>query len=262
MNPEEMVNLEKHSRDPAKFLGYISQEFGNRAVFTSSFGAEDMVVIDLIKKHGNRIEIASIDTGRLPEETYQIMDTVRNGYGISFRTFFPDKVEVQKMVDKYGLNLFYKSREKRALCCNVRKVEPLRRILKNHEIWITGIRREQTIFRSGSKLVEYDKEKDIVKVNPIIEWKSDQVWDYIKQNNVPYNKLHELGYPSIGCEPCTRAVRQGDDQRSGRWWWEDGQKECGLHTEGSEKLLSTPDFIRISGKREKGSNNGGNDNVF
>lgn len=256
-----MDSLESHSKDPVELLNYISREYGDQAVFTSSFGAEDMVLIDMIKKHGDRIEIASIDTGRLPEDTYQIMDMVKNSYKTSFRIFFPDKDKVQKMVDEYGINLFYKSKENRTLCCNLRKVEPLQRILKDHKIWITGIRRDQTIFRTSSGVLEHNKEKGIIKVNPIIEWKSERVWDYIRQNSVPYNRLHDLGYPSIGCEPCTRAVRLGDDPRSGRWWWEDGQKECGLHVSNAGGFLAMPGAIVTSGEMGEISHKGGNADI-
>jgi phosphoadenosine phosphosulfate reductase len=162
------------------------------------------------------------------------MDAVRHRYGIAVEVYFPDALEVQEMARKHGANLFYNSIELRKLCCGVRKVEPLNRALKDLNAWVTGLRREQAATRAGVRKIELDKEHgDIFKINPLADWTHDQVWSYIRANNVPYNRLHDQGYPSIGCAPCTRAVTPGEHLRAGRWWWEkQAVKECGLHMRG------------------------------
>ena len=206
--------------------------FAPKIAFASSFGAEDVVVIDLMYNiHGDKIRVFTLDTGRLNPETYDVMDKIREKYSISIETMFPDYLEVEKMVTENGFNLMYNSVEERKLCCGIRKVHPLRRMLKTLDAWITGLRRDQTTTRSDVKKIELDaSNNNIVKINPIVDWTNDMVWDYIKKNDIPYNKLHDKGYPSIGCAPCTRAIKPGEDLRAGRWWWEnDFHKECGLH---------------------------------
>ncbi len=227
---------------PAEILQWAWNIFGKDAVFTSSFGAEDMVIIDMMSKKGIGIPVATIDTGRLHEETYELMDKVGSKYGVKINSFFPDYTRVEEMVRDHGVNLFYKSVDNRKLCCGIRKVEPLNRVLKGKKAWITGLRADQTSYRQNAGVVEVDSERNLVKINPILKLTSDDVWEYIRKNNVPYNKLHDSGYPSIGCEPCTRAVKAGEGERAGRWWWESDVKECGLHVSSSD---SVPHF-RIS----------------
>ena len=173
----------------------------------------------------------TLDTGRLSQATYDTMDEIRKRYNTKIEVLFPDAAEVEEMVNEKGLKLFYDSVENRKLCCAVRKVHPMNKMLKTLDGWITGLRSDQNQNRSTARMLEVDEMHDgIVKVNPIINWTYDQTWEYIKKNNCPYNKMLDQGYPSIGCEPCTRPIKIGEDIRSGRWWWEnDGQKECGLH---------------------------------
>jgi phosphoadenosine phosphosulfate reductase len=180
----------------------------------------------------------TLDTGRLNQETYDCMDAIRERYGVQIEVFFPEATGVEKMVRENGLNLFYNSVELRKLCCGIRKVEPLNRALKNLDAWMTGLRREQAVTRVDVRKVELDKDHgDIVKVNPLVDWSYDDVWEYIRKNNLPYNRLHKQGYPSIGCAPCTRAVKPGEDLRAGRWWWENpNTKECGLHVNAETKV--------------------------
>jgi len=197
----------------------------------SSFGAEDAVIIDIMFNINPESRLFTLDTGRLPQETYDVMDEVRKRYNTKIEVLFPDAKEVEEMVNDKGMNLFYDSEENRKLCCAIRKVHPMNKMLKTLDGWITGLRKDQNKNRSDAKMLEIDEmHDDIVKVNPIINWTYDQTWDYIKKNNCPYNKLLDQGYPSIGCEPCTRPIKIGEDIRSGRWWWEnDTNKECGIH---------------------------------
>ena len=197
----------------------------------SSFGAEDAVIIDMMFNINPESRLFTLDTGRLPQETYDVMDEVRKRYNTKIEVLFPDAKEVEEMVNDKGMNLFYDSEENRKLCCAIRKVHPMNKMLKTLDGWIAGLRKDQNKNRSDAKMLEIDEmHDDIVKVNPIINWTYDQTWDYIKKNNCPYNKLLDQGYPSIGCEPCTRPIKIGEDVRAGRWWWEnDTNKECGLH---------------------------------
>ena len=213
-------------------LEKIGREYGEKAVFTSSFGAEDMVITHLISKLDLDIEIATIDTGRLHQATYDFIDRAVKFYGLKLKSYFPEASEVEEMVNKSGYNLFYDSQENRKFCCNIRKVNPLEKVLTGKKAWITGLRSEQNKFRQTLGIMEKDTSRGILKVNPLIYWTSSDVWDFIKQNGIPYNSLHDKGYPSIGCEPCTRAIMPGEDERAGRWWWEPGLKECGLHLSG------------------------------
>ena len=174
--------------------------------------------------------IFTLDTGRCFPETYSLIERTNERYGIKLEVYFPDYQNVQKMIAEHGVNLFYGSVELRHLCCNVRKIEPLQRALKGLKVWICGLRREQSITRKDMQLVEWDANNGLVKLNPLIHWTEDEVKAYVKQHSVPYNKLHDKGFPSIGCQPCTRAVEPGEDIRSGRWWWENPEhRECGLH---------------------------------
>ncbi|MEM2760055.1 MAG: phosphoadenylyl-sulfate reductase [Nitrososphaerales archaeon] len=219
------------SKNAAEVLKWAFDTFHPRIGLASSFGAEDVVLIDMMVKMRKDAKIFTLDTGRLNQETYDVMDAIRDKYDIDIEIYFPDQREVEDMVKQYGLNLFYHSIENRKLCCEIRKVHPLNRALSAMDAWITGLRREQVVTRATTKKVEIDTaHNNIVKLNPIADWSWDMVWDYIKTNDVPYNKLHDKGYPSIGCEPCTRSIKPGEDLRAGRWWWEeDAHKECGLH---------------------------------
>lgn len=219
------------TQDAAAVLQWGVKSFFPKIGFASSFGAEDVVVIDLLAKINKKVQVFTLDTGRLPEETYEVMDRIREKYGIPIVSFFPDKAAVEKLEREKGFYSFRQSVENRKECCGIRKVEPLKRALAGLDAWITGLRREQAVTRSGLPKVEVDAgNRGIAKLNPIADWTTEQVWDYIKKNNIPYNKLHDKHYPSIGCAPCTRAVKPGEDIRAGRWWWElPDQKECGLH---------------------------------
>lgn len=199
--------------------------------FANSLGAEDMVLTDIIDRHHLAIDMFSLDTGRLPQETYDLMQTVRERYKTPLRIYFPNVKQVEAYVAEHGVNGFYESIELRKSCCHIRKVEPLRRALQGKRAWVTGIRREQGSTRLDLKVSAYDMSNRMQKVNPLLEWSNAEVWEYLKQYEVPYNKLHDKFYPSIGCAPCTRAITPGEDIRSGRWWWEAPEnKECGLHT--------------------------------
>ena len=184
-------------------------------------------------KINQKARVFTLDTGRLNQETYDVMDEIHKKYNINIEVMFPDQNEVEQMVRVNGMNLFYSSTGNRKLCCGIRKVHPLNRMLSTLDGWITGLRADQTEVRLKANKLEVDDQHDgIIKVNPIIEWTWEQTWDYIKKNDIPYNKLHDRGFPSIGCEPCTRAIKSGEPLRAGRWWWEsDSQKECGLHTD-------------------------------
>ncbi len=200
------------------------------AVFASSFGAEDMVIIDLIARHGLPIRAFTLDTGRLPDETHALIDRARERYGLPVDIYTPDARLLQGFVRENGVNAFYKSVELRKACCGVRKSEPLKRALVAKGAWITGLRREQSVTRAEIAVEEFDAEHGIPKFNPLADWSHDDVWRYLRAHDVPCNALHDRGYPSIGCAPCTRAVEPGEDVRGGRWWWEAPEhKECGLH---------------------------------
>ncbi len=205
------------------------------AVFANSFGAEDMVLTDIIARHYPEISIFTLDTGRLPQETYDLMQKVKERYGVSIQAYFPDASAVENYVAQYGPNGFYESVDLRKRCCYIRKVEPLKRALAGKRAWITGMRREQSATREELKLSALDNDHGLHKFNPLCDWTEKDVWDYIKQHDVPYNALHDQFYPSIGCAPCTRAITPGEDIRSGRWWWENPEsRECGLHTRKTE----------------------------
>jgi phosphoadenosine phosphosulfate reductase len=198
--------------------------------FANSLGAEDMVLTDLIAKHRLNISIFSLDTGRLPQETYELMQEVRRHYSIPLQVYFPESVRVEEYVAQRGINGFYDGIENRKECCYVRKVEPLRRALAEKRAWITGMRRDQAVTRGTLEVSAYDADFGLQKFNPLLDWTNKEVWAYIRQHDVPYNKLHDRFYPSLGCAPCTRSISPGEDIRAGRWWWENPEnKECGLH---------------------------------
>ncbi len=199
-------------------------------VFANSFGAEDMVLTDLIGRNFPNISMFTLDTERLPEETHSLMKEVEDQYNIEIKIYFPESVAVEKYVVENGLNGFYDSIAQRKACCFMRKVEPLKRALKGKRAWITGLRRDQALTRKDLEESEFDADNGLQKISPLLNWSLSDVWAYIKDFNTPYNALHDQGYSSIGCAPCTRAITLGEDVRAGRWWWEDPEtKECGLH---------------------------------
>jgi phosphoadenosine phosphosulfate reductase len=216
---------------PETILRWAASAFAPDIALASSFGAEDVVLIDMWWRIDRRVPVFTLDTGRLPEETYEVMDRIRERYGIGIATYLPAAEVVEALEREQGFYSFRRSVEERKHCCEVRKVEPLRRALAPLRAWVTGLRREQAPTRTGVAAVEWDGAYGLVKVNPLAPWTEQQVWDYIREHNVPYNALHDRGYPSIGCAPCTRAIRLGEDIRAGRWWWEQdlAAKECGLH---------------------------------
>ncbi|MGM9770314.1 MAG: phosphoadenylyl-sulfate reductase [Candidatus Cryptobacteroides sp.] len=223
-------NTEFLERNPAEVLEYFLKEFPGKAALSSSLSYEDQALIDMMVRIRRDARIFTLDTGRQFPETYELIDRTNMQYGISIEVFFPDFRKVQEMVREHGINLFYDSVELRHKCCEIRKIEPLKRALQGVDVWISGLRRSQSVTRAGMQMVEYDAADDVLKLNPLILWSEEQVKQYVKENGVPYNRLHEKGFPSIGCQPCTRAVAPGDDIRSGRWWWEDpDHRECGLH---------------------------------
>ena len=214
----------------------VHQRFGRQVALSSSFGAEDMVLIDMLMSVDPKARIVTLDTGRLPQETYNVMDATRERYGATIEVFFPQAEAVQAMVAEHGLNLFYQSVDFRKMCCGVRKMEPLKRALTGLSAWITGLRRDQSVTRTAVHKIEWDEGNSLIKVNPLVDWTHDDVWKYIREHNVPYNALHDRGYPSIGCLPCTRAIQPGEPERAGRWWWEHPEtKECGLHVAPHEQ---------------------------
>ncbi|MEO8332646.1 MAG: phosphoadenylyl-sulfate reductase [Gallionella sp.] len=214
--------------------------------FANSLGAEDMVLTDLIAKNRLGIEMFSLDTGRLPQETYDLMQEVSERYNVPLKVYFPDSKAVEAYVTQNGVNGFYDSVEARKSCCFVRKVEPLRRALRGKKAWITGMRRDQAVTRGTLEVSAYDVDQGLHKFNPLLDWTNKEVWAYIRQHDVPYNKLHDQFYPSLGCAPCTRSISPGEDIRAGRWWWEDPEnKECGLH------VSHTPQVAHGSGVSAK-----------
>jgi thioredoxin-dependent adenylylsulfate APS reductase len=219
---------------PERVLEWGLDRFAPRIALSASFGsAEGMVILDLMQRiDPARTRVFTIDTGRLPQPTYDLMDRVRDRYGIAVELYFPRPEKLEPMVREHGLNLFYESVEKRKLCCYMRKVEPLERALAELDAWIAGLRPEQGVTRERVKAVEID---DVhggrVKLNPLATWSKDDVWKYARERHVPVNALHAEGYPSVGCAPCSRAIKEDEDERAGRWWWESAQnRECGIHT--------------------------------
>lgn len=231
MSIEIVKNIEEKilSLNTTDLIKYILQNYKNVAL-SSSLGVEDQVLTDMIFKVNKNSRVFTLDTGRLHSETYKVMDETNLKYGVKLEVFFPKFDDVEKLYITQGVNGHFESIDNRKNCCNIRKIEPLKRALKNVDIWITGLRASQSITRTNLPVIEWDENFKVIKLNPLINWNEDDVWEYIRANKVPYNKLHDQGYPSIGCEPCTRAIKAGEDIRAGRWWWEDPEhKECGLH---------------------------------
>ncbi len=227
----EKLNQQVLHSPAEDILELVVPEFGSKMQLASSMGAEDQVITHMISQLESGIEIFTLDTGRMFYETYELIQKTEARYGLKINIMFPDTDKVQKMVSKKGINLFYESIDNRKLCCGIRKIEPLQRALANLDAWATGLRREQSPTRAQMQPIEWDESNNLIKVNPLYSWTENQVWEYIHKNKIPYNTLHDKGFPSIGCQPCTRAIEPGEDIRNGRWWWENPEtKECGLHT--------------------------------
>jgi len=226
----QQINQLLSGKTSTEVLQWFLKEFDGKVAFSTSLGVEDQVITHMIAGIDKSAGIFTLDTGRVFPETYDLMDITAKKYDLTIRVMFPDASKVEEMVNAKGINLFYESIENRKLCCNIRKIEPLKRAFKGLDAWICGLRREQSVTRKDLQLVEWDEMNGLIKVNPLIDWTEEQVWDFIKLHNVPYNKLHDQGFPSIGCQPCTRAILPGEDVRAGRWWWENPEtRECGLH---------------------------------
>ena len=225
------LNNEFSEKSIVETLKYLAENHTGNVVFTTSFGYEDQVITDMIFKNNIDIEVVTLDTGRLFPETYKVYRSTLEKYKKPIKAYFPPADKVEEMLIKKGPFSFYESLENRKECCYIRKVIPLKRALAGNEIWITGLRASQSENRSDLKFFEYDTGNNIIKYNPLLSWSLDEVKDYVKENYVPYNVLHDKSFVSIGCEPCTRAIQPGEDFRAGRWWWEQNSgKECGLHS--------------------------------
>ena len=217
--------------EPEEVLEWAFERFGRRVGLVSSFQAEAVVLIDMAWRLNQDVRVITIDTGRMPQETYDVIDAVRKKYDLPVEVVFPDAPTVETMVKKHGVNLFYESVPLRLTCCHIRKVLPLNRVLRDLDAWVTGLRREQWATRANIRKIEVDHDHGgIIKISPLADWTQEEVWDYIRENDVPYHPLYDKGYTSISCAPCTRPVPEGADPRSGRWWWEvNAPKECGMH---------------------------------
>lgn len=211
-------------------LALIADLFPGKVVFSTSLGQEDQVITQLIASQNLPIQIFSLDTGRLFPETLELLARTESKYKTRIMVYYPEREPVESLVTDIGINGFYESVENRKSCCYVRKVEPLKRALAGNEVWVTGLRAEQSANRNSMKRIEWDEANQILKYNPLLDWSFDQMITYIEEYKIPYNPLHDKGYISIGCAPCTRAILPGEDPRAGRWWWENSKKECGLHS--------------------------------
>lgn len=211
-------------------LALIAYLFPGKVVFSTSLGQEDQVITQLIASQNLPIQIFSLDTGRLFPETLELLARTESKYQTRIKVYYPERESVENLVAEQGINGFYESVENRKSCCFVRKVEPLKRALAGNEVWVTGLRAEQSANRSDMKRIEWDEANQILKFNPLLDWTFEQIISYIEEHKIPYNPLHDKGFISIGCAPCTRAILPGENPRAGRWWWEDSKKECGLHS--------------------------------
>ncbi|MDR1878802.1 MAG: phosphoadenylyl-sulfate reductase [Bacteroidales bacterium] len=226
----ERLNIQFADASAEELLSHFLQIYGKKIALSSSLGMEDQVLTAMLVGIEPDARIFTLDTGRLFPETYQLIHKTNSKYNIRIEVFFPDYTQVETMVNQEGINLFYETVEKRKRCCRVRKTEPLKRAFQGLEAWICGLRNQQSPTRKNTRLIEWDEMNNLLKINPLVEWSEEQLKQYIQTKHVPYNKLHDAGFPSIGCEPCTRAVEEGEDIRAGRWWWESPEhKECGLH---------------------------------
>lgn len=228
----DLTKLKEDLKDKGivESLGFLAHKFDGKIVFSTSFGWEDQVLTHIIFSNNIPIKVFTLETGRLFPETYYVWNRTLENYGKPIHAYYPNNVLLEEMVDKKGPSSFYESVENRKECCYIRKIEPLNRALSGNECWITGIRGEQSLNRQDMENLEWDEGHNIIKYHPIFDWTLDQIKTFIKENHIVYNTLHDKGFPSIGCAPCTRAVQEGEDFRAGRWWWEDqSKKECGLH---------------------------------
>ncbi|NDP42832.1 MAG: phosphoadenylyl-sulfate reductase [Aromatoleum sp.] len=240
------MDLDRRTADAATLLLRIASHHAPAAL-ASSFGAEDMVLLDVIARHALPISVFTLDTGRLPGETYALIDRTREHYGLTIDVYAPDTRALEAYVRANGVNAFYDSVDLRQRCCAIRKTEPLRRALADKRAWITGMRRAQSVTRRDVALEETDGESGLPKFNPLADWSDGEVWDYIRLHHVPYNPLHDRGYTSIGCAPCTRAIAPGEDVRAGRWWWEQPEhKECGLHRRPPDAVRAAPTLDAVT----------------
>ena len=227
-----LKTLEKEllSRSLPERIQFVASYFaGERLVFSTSFGQEDQAITQAIASTKSAIDMFTLDTGRQFQESYELMDLTIKKYGISLQTFFPNTSAVETLVAEKGFNSFYTSVENRKECCFVRKMEPLNRALQGAKVWITGLRAEQSDNRADMPIIEWDENRQLWKINPLIDWNFSQLENYLQEHKIPQNPLHKKGFISIGCAPCTRAISEGEYPRAGRWWWENSQKECGLH---------------------------------
>jgi phosphoadenosine phosphosulfate reductase len=232
MNQKYIQEIEQQYRhaEPEQIIDWAVQTYGNSLTFATSLAFEDQAVTFLLSKVSENIKIFTLDTGRLFQETYDTIEKTNKFFNINIQIVFPHKEQIEQMVQEKGINLFYDSVENRKLCCHLRKTIPLQEALAQNMAWITGLRREQSITRFGLKKIEFDENNNLVKINPIADWTEKQTIDFVKSNNIPYNSLQDKGYRSLGCMPCTRQVKDNEDVRAGRWWWEQPEhKECGLH---------------------------------
>ncbi len=227
LTKEQIQQIEQSSLPGA--IQLVADMFPGKVVFSSSLGQEDQVITDAIGKNKIPVGVFTLDTGRLFYETYELIEKTNARYRMNMKIYFPDASDVETFVSAKGMNSFYESVENRKACCYIRKVKPLNRALEGAAVWITGLRAEQSDNRKDMPMIEWDAERNLYKFNPLINWSYDEMITYINENNVPYNTLHDKGFISIGCAPCTRAIEPGEDARAGRWWWEASQKECGLH---------------------------------
>lgn len=227
----ERVNRDAEEWTPEEVVGWALDRFHPRIAFASSFGVEDVAVIHILASVRPDARVFTLDTGRLPAETYEVMERIRERYPLPLEVHFPERLAVETLEKDKGFFSFRQSVEERKRCCGIRKVEPLGRALGTLDAWITGLRREQAVTRTTLPIVEIDESHGgIVKINPIAKWSESKTWSFVRTNGIPYNRLHDQGYPSLGCAPCTRAIKPGEDVRAGRWWWENPDtKECGLH---------------------------------
>ncbi len=226
----QSYNRDLKDASAREIISFFCAEFADQIAFATSLGAEDQVITHMIANTDPTVRIITLDTGRLFQESYDLIDITRKKYGMVIHISFPDGEDVEEMVSAHGINLFYDSVENRKLCCHIRKVEPFKRALRGLDAWFSGLRKDQSVTRKNRELVEWDETNEMIKINPLLNWTEAQVWDYIKTHGIPYNPLHDKGFPSIGCLPCTRAILPGEDLRAGRWWWENpDNRECGLH---------------------------------
>lgn len=226
----EAWNLSLKDKSAEEVIAFFLEYFGEKILLSTSLGLEDQVLTHMVLELNPKLDVFTLDTGRLFPETYDLIARTNKHFGIRMKTYFPESSKVEQMVAEHGVNLFYDGVEKRKMCCGIRKVAQLPRAFEGQDAWICGLRKDQSVSRFFNHMVEWDENNKLIKINPLINWTEKDVWAFIKEHNIPYNLLHDRGFPSIGCEPCTRAIEPGEDVRAGRWWWESElHKECGLH---------------------------------